>query len=112
MLSEGVRGWATLRELVRVAHPNQIRRDTPANVLQVRDDIAPDIGRGWIAVQQDDRVANATLDVRHRVAEDLLPLLGQDSAVSHAALLYAWKDRCHVTGLPVRGRRRTRAGRW
>ena len=45
-----------------------------AEWLEVRDDVAPEIRRGGIAVQQHDRVARSHLRVRHFAAQDLAPL--------------------------------------
>ena len=52
-------------DLVRVAHPDQVGGDAPAEVLHVRDDVAPEVGRRRVAVQEEDRVALADVDVGH-----------------------------------------------
>ena len=41
---------------------------------QVRDYVAPEVGRGRIAVQKDDRVALADVDVGHLDAGGIEPL--------------------------------------
>src|ERR1700691_1898777 len=54
----------------------------------MRDDVAPQIGRGRIAVQKDDRVALAEVDVGHLDARCLETLAGmwingRDGCVAH-----------------------------
>src|SRR5262249_49369286 len=50
---------------------------------QVGDDVAPQVGRSRIAVQQDDWIADATLDVRHAATEDFLVLLERNGIGRH-----------------------------
>ena len=57
VLEEAVRAGPGVVELVRVAETDQIRNDAAPVADEERDDIAPQVGRGWVAVQKDDRVA-------------------------------------------------------
>jgi hypothetical protein len=75
VLDEAIRAGATVRQLVGVAHTDQIGSNAAASWLQVRQHVAPEIGRGGIAVQQHDGVALSHLHVRHLPAEDPPPLL-------------------------------------
>ncbi len=61
---------ATLRQFVRVAHTDQIRCDTPPQPLEMRHDIAPEIGRRRVAMQKENGVATALIDVSHRPSEN------------------------------------------
>jgi hypothetical protein len=54
-----------IRQLGWIAHADQIRRDQAALPFKLGDHIAPEIGRGWIAVQEQDRRA-ATLMIAMR----------------------------------------------
>ena len=56
-------------ELLGVAHPDQVRRYAPGLSLDVGNDVAPQVGRGRVAVQEDDRVAAPDVDVRHSLAK-------------------------------------------
>ena len=65
----------TLRQLRGIAHPDQVRRHQPALPLQVRHHVAPQVRRGRIAVQKDDRIALAMVDIGHLETVDLDPFL-------------------------------------
>ena len=65
MLYESVRVRAAVGQLVRVAHAYEVRRDTAAQSFQVRNNIAPEVGRGRVAVQKDDGIAVSYLCIRH-----------------------------------------------
>src|SRR5215471_1894640 len=75
VLDEAIRTGATVRQLVGVAHADQVGSDAAASWLQVRQHVAPEVRRGGIAVQQHDGIALSHLHVRHLAAEDPLPLL-------------------------------------
>src|SRR5258707_10752398 len=75
VLNKGVRAGAAGRELVGVAHADEVGRDTVPALLEVRDHIAPEIRRRGVAVEEDDRVALAHLHIRHLTTEDPPPLL-------------------------------------
>src|SRR5258707_7036234 len=75
VLDEAIRAGATVRQLVGVAHADQVRGDAAAAWLQVRQHVAPEVRRGGIAVQQHDGVTLSHLHVRHLAAEDPPPLL-------------------------------------
>src|SRR5690348_14083375 len=70
VLDEAIRAGAAVRQLVGVAHADQVRGDAAAQRLQVRQHVAPEVRRGGVAVQQHDGVARSRLYVRHRAAED------------------------------------------
>src|SRR4028118_96633 len=42
-----------------VAHPAPVRRQAATQPFDVRDDVAPAVGRGGVAVKEDDRLARA-----------------------------------------------------
>src|SRR5258706_15620359 len=75
VLNKGVRAGAAGRELVGVAHADEVGRDTVPELLEVRDHIAPEIRRRGVAVEEDDRITLAHIDIGHRVPQDLNPLL-------------------------------------
>src|SRR5258708_215875 len=75
VLDEAIRAGATVRQLVGVAHADQVGGDAAASWLQVRQHVAPEVRRGGIAVQQNDGVSLSHLHVRHLAAEDPPPLL-------------------------------------
>ena len=58
------------RELVGVAHADQVGRDAAALVCEVRHHVAPEVRRGRVAVQEDDRRPRSHLDVGHLGVED------------------------------------------
>ncbi len=60
-----------------IAHPDQIRRDQPAEPLQFGNNVAPQIGRGRIAVQKQHRRALAALMIGHTGAEHVDSLFCQ-----------------------------------
>src|SRR5258707_15843903 len=41
------------------------------------NDVAPQVGRGWIAVQEYHRIASSDVDIRHFAIENADPLAGQ-----------------------------------
>jgi hypothetical protein len=75
MLDEAIGAGATVRQLVGVAHADQVGGDAAASWLQVRQHVAPEVRRGGIAVQQHDGVALSHVDVRHLATEDPPPPL-------------------------------------
>jgi hypothetical protein len=55
----------------RSPHADQIRRETAADIADRRDDIAPEIGGGRVAVQKDNRTARSPgVDVAHLAIAD------------------------------------------
>src|SRR5207249_2080618 len=54
-----------------VAHAGEIRREAAAELHDVRDHVPPQVRRGRVAVQEDDRVAGSRLDVRDSGPEDV-----------------------------------------
>ena len=48
---EAIRAGTTVGQLVGVAHADQVGGDATAAWLQVRQHVAPEVGRGGIAVQ-------------------------------------------------------------
>src|SRR5215469_1868109 len=75
VLDEAIAIRAAVGQLVGIAHTDQVRRDATAQRLQVRQHVAPEVGRGGIAVQQHDGVALSHLHVRHLAVVDSSPLL-------------------------------------
>ena len=63
-------GLGAGRDLVRVAHADEIRRDQPAaGGLDVRQDTSPQERGGRVAVKEHDRVPHAAFDIGHPAAE-------------------------------------------
>jgi hypothetical protein len=60
-----------VRQLVRIAHANQVGREAMAEAREVGDDVASEGGGCRVAVEEDDRVALPDLDVRYLAAQDL-----------------------------------------
>jgi hypothetical protein len=81
---------ARARELGRVAVAHEIGRDHPAAIRHVRDHVAPQVRRGGIAVQEDDRSPPALVDVGHGRVADLGGPLRQDG---HAASYWSGNRR-------------------
>ena len=77
MFNERVRPWASVVELVGVALADQIRCDTTSLARNVGDNVAPQVGRCWIAMQEDHWVAGTDIVVRHLFAVNGLVLLAQ-----------------------------------
>ena len=75
MLDEAIGARAAVRQLVGVAHADQVGGNAAAERLQVRQDVPPEEGRGGIAVQQHDGIALSHLHIGHLAAEDPPPLL-------------------------------------
>src|SRR6516165_4886097 len=74
LFDETVRAGATVRQLVRVSHADQIGSDTAAEWFQVRYYVAPEERRRGIAMQEHDWVTLSHFNVRHLAVEDF-PLL-------------------------------------
>ena len=73
---EAVAAGAGFRELLRIAHADEVWRDAPPQSLQVRHHVAPQVRRGGIAVQEHDGVARAGLHIRHALAKNIGVALG------------------------------------
>ena len=58
------------RQLVRGAHADQVRCQAPAAMGDPAEDVAPQVRRRRVAVQEDDGVAGSHLAVRHSQPED------------------------------------------
>jgi len=65
VLDETVRAGAALRQLLRITHADQVGRDTAPERLQVWQNVAPEVGRGGITVQQHDGIPLANVHVGH-----------------------------------------------
>ena len=71
------------RDLVGVAHADEIRRDQPAvGGLEVRQDASPQERGGWIAVEEDDRVPRSAFDIGHPAAEHVCKCFSRAQALS------------------------------
>jgi hypothetical protein len=60
-----------------IAHADHIRRDQPAASRKPGNDVAPEIGRGRIAVQKQHRRALAAFMIGHAAVEHIDGLLGE-----------------------------------
>lgn len=95
VLDEAIRVGTAVRQLVGIAHADQVGGDAATQRLQVRQHIAPEIRRSGIAVQQYDGVALSHLDIRHLAAEDPPPLLliGKCRRDHVRSPVYIWAQR-------------------
>jgi hypothetical protein len=75
VLDEGVGMGTAVRQLVRIAHANQVGREAMAEAREVGDDVASEGGGCRVAVEEDDRVALPGLDIGHGAPLDLSILL-------------------------------------
>ena len=55
---------------LRLAHPHEVGSQAPGVRLDVGNHVAPEIGRGRIAMQEDDGIARARVDIRQLGIED------------------------------------------
>jgi hypothetical protein len=65
MFDEGIGARPTVRNLGRITHADEIGSDAAPELLHVRNDVAPEIGRSRITVQQHDRITLADIHVSH-----------------------------------------------
>jgi hypothetical protein len=65
VFDEGVRRRSTVGKLGRITHANEVGSDASPELLHVRNDVAPQITRSRIAVQQHDRITLADVHVGH-----------------------------------------------
>src|SRR5438067_3302990 len=78
MRRKAVGEGAGIVELVAIAHADQVRRDAMPEPRHLRHDIAPEIGRGRVAVQeQKHRLALAQFDIGHSLTPDRGKALGE-----------------------------------
>src|SRR5579862_3749928 len=74
MLDVGVGIGAATWQLRRITHANEVRSDTASKAFQRGDDVAPEVGRGRVAMQEDNGVASAHLYIGHLESKHLLKL--------------------------------------
>ena len=96
MFNERVAVGVCVRQLVRIAHADQIDGDATSVVGGVGQDVPPEIARRGIAVQKDDGVAAADFHIGH------LQAVGSDLALFQEALFRcAWAAHCEsILGAP------------
>jgi hypothetical protein len=63
--------WTRWVQFVRLAHTDHVGGDETAQSFQVWHHVAPQVGRGGVAVRKDDGLAVALVDVGHPVSVDL-----------------------------------------
>jgi len=71
------RGWA------RVAHADEVGHDAATKPGDVRHDVAPQVRRRRVAVQEDDRRTGPDVDVGHVDAVDVDVLFGERKLGTH-----------------------------
>jgi hypothetical protein len=64
---------AAAGRLARAPHADEVGSQTASGVGQLRDDVAPEIGRRRVAVQEHDGIAGPDVDVGHVGVEDVQP---------------------------------------
>src|SRR5258708_1294438 len=72
VLEVPIGGGATVVQLVGITHSNQVRCNTAPQTLKMRNDVAPDIGGGRIAMQEDNRIPFAYFDIGHLIPQNVL----------------------------------------
>ena len=77
VLFEGVAVGARLVERVGVAHADEIGSNTPSHAGQMGNDVAPQVGTGWVAVKEDNGNALSFVDIQHRLPVDNSGLFGE-----------------------------------
>src|SRR5215472_6440973 len=75
-----------------LAHPHQVRSQAAAKLAEMRDDVPPKIGRCGIAVQEDDRVSLAGIDITHLGVEHR----DAPSWVSIGWVKFSRRHRCYL----------------
>jgi hypothetical protein len=86
VLDKRVRRGVGRRQLPGVAHPDEIGHDASSEWQDVRHDVAPQVGRSRVAVEEHDRVAVPFVDVGHRYAvDDACVLLERQCRVDHGS---------------------------
>src|SRR5215217_7840265 len=70
MLDKGIGTGSALRQLLRIAHTDQIRGDDATKALHIRQNVAPDVGIGRIAVEKDNRITLSLCYIGHLKPED------------------------------------------
>ena len=76
-------------ELLGVAHADEVGGDAAPERRHVGHDVAPEVRRGRVAVQEDDGVAPARLDVGHALAEHLDGPLRRRRVRDHESIVAA-----------------------
>jgi hypothetical protein len=71
MRDEAVDVGTGVRQFAGVAHPDEVGRDEPAARFQFRNHVAPQIGGGRIAVQEQNRRAPPALVIGHAAVQDI-----------------------------------------
>ncbi len=75
VLNESIGERPACGQLLRISHPKQIRSNTTAFLLQVGKNIAPEVRRGRIAVEKNERVSLPDIYVRHSTVKHVQKLL-------------------------------------
>src|SRR5690348_12698622 len=75
VLEEPIGTRTAVVQLVRIAHADQIGGKAASQPLQMRNDIAPDIGRGGIAMQKDNGITLSNFDIGHLMSQHCLIVL-------------------------------------
>jgi hypothetical protein len=71
MIDEAVAARPGVGQRVGSAHADEVGRDTPAVAGDRTEDVAPQVGRGRVAMQEHDRRAGPGLPVGHPQPVDL-----------------------------------------
>src|SRR5260370_10482587 len=92
MLDEGVGSGTAGGQLLGVAHADEVGRDTTAQLQHMGDDVAPEVRRGGITMQKDDRVALAFVYRGYAPSQylSLLLLIGKCCADHSSNPFFRW----------------------
>jgi len=71
-----------------IAHADEIGGETASERQEIRNDVAPEIGRRRVAMEEDDRISLADIDihhvgVEHRYALSVGDVFGRDGGLGH-----------------------------
>ena len=96
MLDQRVAVRTRGRELVGIAHADQVGRKATAKADALRDDVPPDVRAGGIPMQEYDRVARADINIGHFLAENLDEFLCPSSHYKSLQLVRGCGSTAHL----------------
>jgi hypothetical protein len=87
--------------LVGLSHADEIDRDAPRVGLEVRHDVAPEIRRRGVPVQEQDRVAGARLHVVQAGTEHVDKPRGVGHVGGNRVVVHGRAHRCLLRGVAI-----------
>src|SRR5215472_18678247 len=71
VFNEGVGAGAAVGQFLRIAHADEIGCNAATKLLYIRNNVAPEVGGGGIAMQKDYRVAASYFYICHALSKDV-----------------------------------------